>query len=192
MLGDGCSIDRHLGLQALAQAAQMAIKALAGQELGQHPVGQRRQQLAMHRAQPQPVAPADDMAEAEARPGDAGEAATVKHPILGIEDLQRPRPDGAAVQLAHHVALDQRQPPLVAAQLTISQLAALLAPALAGLLLLAIPELRPFLRLEHEQVKDWYGRRYPQAFAGPAPGQAASASSCGAAAAERIVRCTRS
>lgn len=101
---------------------------------------------------------------------------------------------------------------MAAAQLTVSQLAALLAPALAGLLLqrwpvaavylalaggflasglllLAIPELRPFLRLEHEAVKGWYGRRYRQAFAGRPAAQAASAS-CGAA--ERIVRCTRS
>ncbi|MCV2352030.1 MFS transporter [Paucibacter sp. Y2R2-4] len=35
----------------------------------------------------------------------------------------------------------------------------------SGLLLLAVPELRPFLRLEYEQVKNWYGRHYPQAFA---------------------------
>lgn len=35
---------------------------------------------------------------------------------------------------------------------------------LSGLLLLAVPELRPFLRLDHEAVKNWYGRKYPQAF----------------------------
>jgi MFS family permease len=76
---------------------------------------------------------------------------------------------------------------MTAGQLTISQLAGMLAPALAGLLLLRspvaevylylaagflasglllllIPELRPFLRLDHEQVKNWYGHRYPEAF----------------------------
>lgn len=36
---------------------------------------------------------------------------------------------------------------------------------LSGLLLLAVPELRPFLRLDHEAVKNWYGRNYPKAFA---------------------------
>lgn len=79
---------------------------------------------------------------------------------------------------------------MAAAQLGIAQLAAALAPALAGLLLqawpvatvylglaggfllsglllLAIPELRTFLNLEHEAARDWYGRRYPQAFARP-------------------------
>ncbi|MCV2358521.1 MFS transporter [Paucibacter sp. TC2R-5] len=77
---------------------------------------------------------------------------------------------------------------MAAGQMMIAQLAAALAPAIAGLLLLrwevaevylwlsagflgsgllllAVPELRPFLRLDHEQVKNWYGRRYPEAFA---------------------------
>lgn len=77
---------------------------------------------------------------------------------------------------------------MAAAQLTLAYLAAVAAPAAAGALLatwpvdvvylwmamgflasggllLAIPELRPFLRLDHEQVKNWYGRRYPEAFA---------------------------
>jgi hypothetical protein len=35
----------------------------------------------------------------------------------------------------------------------------------SGALLLAVPELGTFLRLDHEQVRNWYGRRYPQAFA---------------------------
>lgn len=76
---------------------------------------------------------------------------------------------------------------MAAAQLTLAQFAASVAPALAGGLLaswrvedvylwmaagflvsggllLAVPGLRPFLRLDHEHVKDWYGRQYPQAF----------------------------
>lgn len=71
---------------------------------------------------------------------------------------------------------------------SLSQLAAALAPALAGglllrwpvqqvylwlstgfllsgLLLLAVPDLHRFLRLDHESVKNWYGRQHPQAFA---------------------------
>ncbi|MCV2365357.1 MFS transporter [Paucibacter sp. DJ1R-11] len=80
---------------------------------------------------------------------------------------------------------------MAAAQLGTAQLAASLAPALAGFLLLLldaslpaiylimaggflcnglglllIPELRGFLRLDHEQVRDWYVRRYPMAFKG--------------------------
>lgn len=35
---------------------------------------------------------------------------------------------------------------------------------LSGLGLLAVPGLGHFLRLDHEQVKNWYGRQYPQAF----------------------------
>ncbi|MFT7774981.1 MFS transporter [Roseateles sp.] len=77
---------------------------------------------------------------------------------------------------------------MAAVQLTLAQLAATLAPAFAGVLLtrwpvdavylgmaagflasgallLVVPGLGPFLRLDHEQVRDWYGRRYPQAFA---------------------------
>jgi len=76
---------------------------------------------------------------------------------------------------------------MAAAQLTLAHLAASAAPAAAGALLahwrvdavylcmaagflasgallLAVPELGHFLRLDHEQVKDWYGRRYPKAF----------------------------
>lgn len=74
-----------------------------------------------------------------------------------------------------------------AGQLAISQIAAALAPALAGtllghwpvaevyrllsvgfllsgLLLLAVPGLGHFLSLDHERVKNWYGRQHPQAF----------------------------
>ncbi|MEJ6006690.1 MFS transporter [Paucibacter sp. AS339] len=77
---------------------------------------------------------------------------------------------------------------MTAVHLAVAQIAATLAPTLAGgllqhgsvasvylllaagflgsgLLLLAVPDLRPFLRLDHEQVKNWYGRRYPRAFA---------------------------
>ncbi|WP_422017311.1 MFS transporter [Roseateles sp.] len=77
---------------------------------------------------------------------------------------------------------------MAAAQLTLAHLAAGVAPAAAGVLLtqcrvdavylcmalgflasgallLAVPELGSFLRLDHEQVRNWYGRRYPQAFA---------------------------
>lgn len=77
---------------------------------------------------------------------------------------------------------------MTAGNLATAQLAAALGPALAGLLLqhgsvatvylwmaagftlgglllLAVPGLRPFLRLDHEAVKNWYGRQYPQAFA---------------------------
>jgi MFS family permease len=76
---------------------------------------------------------------------------------------------------------------MAAAQLTLAHLAATVAPAVAGALLvkwpvavvylwmaigflasggllLAIPELRPFLRLDHERVKNWYGLQYPEAF----------------------------
>ncbi|HEY1128432.1 MAG TPA: MFS transporter [Roseateles sp.] len=76
---------------------------------------------------------------------------------------------------------------MAAAQLALAQLAASVAPAVAGVLLtlwrveavylcmamgflasgallLAVPELRPFLRLDHEQVRNWYGRQYPEAF----------------------------
>lgn len=76
---------------------------------------------------------------------------------------------------------------MAAAQLTLAHLAAAVAPAVAGLLLtqwrvdavylcmaagflasgallLLVPGLGPFLRLDHEQVRGWYGRRYPQAF----------------------------
>jgi MFS family permease len=72
----------------------------------------------------------------------------------------------------------------------VGRLAAIVAPALAGellqhwpvttvylllatgflasgLLLLTIPELMPFLRLDHETVKDWYLLHYPDAFATP-------------------------
>jgi MFS family permease len=72
----------------------------------------------------------------------------------------------------------------------VGRLAAIVAPALAGellqhwpvttvylllatgflasgLLLLTIPELMPFLRLDHETVKGWYLRHYPGAFARP-------------------------
>jgi len=76
---------------------------------------------------------------------------------------------------------------MTAGQLAIAQIAAALAPTVAGalllrwsvaevyllmgagflcsgVLLLAVPGLRPFLRLDHESVKDWYGRRHPEAF----------------------------
>jgi MFS family permease len=76
---------------------------------------------------------------------------------------------------------------MAAGHLTIAQLAAMLAPALAGalllhwpvsvvyvmlaagflacgLLLLAVPDLGRFLRLGPEEVNDWYGRTYPEAF----------------------------
>jgi MFS family permease len=76
---------------------------------------------------------------------------------------------------------------MTAGQLAIAQIAAALAPALAGallqhwpvatvylflaagfllsgLLLLAVPGLGQFLRLDHTEVKDWYGRQHPQAF----------------------------
>ena len=76
---------------------------------------------------------------------------------------------------------------MAAAHLTTAHLAAALAPALAGslllhapvqtvylllaggfagagLLLLRVPGLGPFLRLDHDAVRGWYGRRYPQAF----------------------------
>jgi hypothetical protein len=33
-----------------------------------------------------------------------------------------------------------------------------------GSLLFAVPGLRPFLRLDHEQVRNWYGRQHPEAF----------------------------
>lgn len=82
---------------------------------------------------------------------------------------------------------------MTAAHLTVAQLSATLAPALAavllqlplavstvylvlatgfatsGLLLLAVPGLGPFLRLDHEAVRDWYRRQHPQAFALPPP-----------------------
>lgn len=82
---------------------------------------------------------------------------------------------------------------MTAAHLTVAQLSATLAPALAaallqlplavstvylvlaagfatsGLLLLAVPGLGPFLRLDHEEVRDWYRRQHPQAFALPPP-----------------------
>jgi len=77
-----------------------------------------------------------------------------------------------------------------AAHLTMAQLAAALAPALAGallqraavpmvfvllaagfgaggLLLLAVPGLGSFLRQDHDGVRNWYGRHYPQAFRRP-------------------------
>lgn len=76
---------------------------------------------------------------------------------------------------------------MAAAQMTLAHLAAVLAPAVAGALLtgwrveavylwmaagflacgsllLAVPGLRPFLRLEHAQVNNWYGRQHPEAF----------------------------
>ena len=76
---------------------------------------------------------------------------------------------------------------MAAAHLTTAHLAAALAPALAGtllqqapvhtvylllaggfaaggLLLLLVPGLGAFLRLDHDSVTNWYGRRYPQAF----------------------------
>lgn len=77
---------------------------------------------------------------------------------------------------------------MVAAQLAAAQVSAALAPMLAGalvlrwpvgavyvvlaagfllsgLLLLAVPDLPRFLRLDHDSVKNWYGRHHPQAFA---------------------------
>lgn len=79
---------------------------------------------------------------------------------------------------------------MAAAQLMLAQLAGSAAPLAAGVLLmhwrvdvvylcmaagflasgallLAVPELGAFLRLDHEQVKGWYGRRYPEAFVPP-------------------------
>lgn len=76
---------------------------------------------------------------------------------------------------------------MTAVSFTLSQLAAALAPALAGslllrwpvqqvyglmaagfllsgLLLLAVPQLPHFLKLDHASVKGWYGRHYPHAF----------------------------
>ena len=76
---------------------------------------------------------------------------------------------------------------MAAAQLTLAHLAASVAPAVAGALLttwrvevvylwmamgflasggllLAIPDLRPFLRLDHERVRNWYGLQHPEAF----------------------------
>ena len=74
-----------------------------------------------------------------------------------------------------------------AAQLCVAQLAGLAAPAVAGLLLqhlsvaqaygglslaflasslllLRVPSLGDFLRLDHESVRGWYGRQHPEAF----------------------------
>jgi MFS family permease len=79
---------------------------------------------------------------------------------------------------------------MAAAQLALSQVAAALAPVVAGLLLmrwevsavyvvsalafvcsglllLAVPDLRPFLLLGHDQARDWYARQYPEAFGQP-------------------------
>ncbi|MDR7269851.1 MFS family permease [Pelomonas saccharophila] len=76
---------------------------------------------------------------------------------------------------------------MAAAQLTLAHLAATVAPAVAGALLtgwcvdavylwmaagflvsggllLAVPDFRPFLRLDHARVKNWYGQQYPEAF----------------------------
>lgn len=54
---------------------------------------------------------------------------------------------------------------MAAAHLATAHLAAALAPALAGaLLLLLVPGLGPFLRLDHEGARGWYGRQYPAAF----------------------------
>lgn len=81
---------------------------------------------------------------------------------------------------------------MAAGQLALAHLAAALAPALAGalltrwpvgtvyplmaggfllssLLLLAVPGLRPFLRLGHEEVRDWYLHQHPRAFAPAQP-----------------------
>lgn len=86
---------------------------------------------------------------------------------------------------------------MAAAQLTLAHLAATAAPVVAGALLaewrvdvvylwmalgflasggllLAVPELRPFLRLDHERVKNWYGLQYPEAFLPKAARQRAS------------------
>lgn len=83
---------------------------------------------------------------------------------------------------------------MAAAQLTLAHGAATVAPAVAGGLLmawpvdvvylwmalgflasggllLAIPELRPFLRLDHERVKNWYGLQHPEAFTPGPPGR---------------------
>lgn len=80
---------------------------------------------------------------------------------------------------------------MAAAQLMLAHAAAALAPAVAGGLLTAwsvgavylwmaagflasgglllwVPDLRTFLRLDHAQVTNWYERQYPHAF--PAPG----------------------
>jgi len=79
---------------------------------------------------------------------------------------------------------------MAAGQMALAQVAAALAPLLAGLLLqrwavasvylllavgfclsglllLLVPGLGPFLRMDHESVRGWYGRRYPEAFAPP-------------------------
>jgi MFS family permease len=79
---------------------------------------------------------------------------------------------------------------MTSAHQAVGRLAAIVAPALAaellqhwpvttvylllatgflasGLLLLAVPELMPFLRLNHEAVKGWYLRQYPDAFVRP-------------------------
>ncbi|MEJ5999260.1 MFS transporter [Paucibacter soli] len=79
---------------------------------------------------------------------------------------------------------------MAAGQLALAQVAAALAPLLAGLLLqhwavasvylllalgfgfsglllLLVPGLAPFLRMDHADAQGWYGRRYPEAFAPP-------------------------
>lgn len=88
---------------------------------------------------------------------------------------------------------------MAAAQLALAHLAATAAPAAAGGLLaawrvdavylwmalgflasggllLTVPELGPFLRLDHKRVQGWYGRRYPQAFGGRAAAGAENSS----------------
>jgi len=94
------------------------------------------------------------------------------HRMLAMPEAFRARMTAGQLALAQFAAT---LAPLLAGSLlrhwTVASVYLLLAAGflLSGLLLLLVPELRPFLRLDHESARGWYARRYPEAFAPLSP-----------------------
>lgn len=100
------------------------------------------------------------------------------HRMLAVPEHFRARMAAAQLTLAHLAAT--AAPVVVATLLAGWRVEAVYLWMAAGFLasgglLLAIPGLRPFLRLDHAQVKNWYGLQYPKAFL-PVRGRGRSAS----------------
>lgn len=91
------------------------------------------------------------------------------HRVLAIPDAYRARMSAAQLTLSQAVAA--AAPALAGSLLQhapVAQVCQLLAGgfAISGLLLLAVPGFGHFLGQDHEGVRNWYARHYPQAFRG--------------------------
>ncbi|MDT7837204.1 MFS transporter [Aquabacterium sp. OR-4] len=92
------------------------------------------------------------------------------HRLLAIPEHYRARMNAAHLMMAQLAAA---LAPAVAGLLLLGNglrtvyLLLALGFAAAGLLLLAVPGLGAFLRADHEAARGWYGRHYPQAFTRP-------------------------